>query len=105
MLADGGQRLYVGAELSAIDDWPNLTKTTSQLLAIPVSARVAAGTFLPNLEIWRTAEFVERNYEQAEIDELKNDLVKLAQGPDLDEAITFGRRRLLLVSKSDAESL
>jgi trans-aconitate methyltransferase len=102
MLADAGQRLYVGAELGAIDNWPHLARAASELVAIGVSTRVAAGMFLPNLEIWRTADFVQKNYQAKEIDALKSDLEKLAEDPDLDGAITFGRRRLLLSTRSAA---
>jgi trans-aconitate 2-methyltransferase len=96
MLANGGQKLYVGAELDALDRWPSLVKTSSRLVPIEVSASVTAEMFLLNLRCWREQAFIRERYRVDEIGRLEIALQALAEGPHVPAAITFGRRRLTL---------
>ncbi len=100
MLADSGQRLYVGAELHAKPDWHNFSVESSELVATGLSNHQAARMFVLNLESWRYRPFVERNYSSSELDRLHQDLTRLADDRSGDNAITFGRRRMVLRRKA-----
>jgi SAM-dependent methyltransferase len=95
MLADGGQRLYVGGELDSASLPSSLSKRSSELTPVCVSDREAARMFLPNLDTWRTRPYVQRNVAAAELDELRAALVQLADGSSDSCSITFGLRQLV----------
>jgi len=94
MLADSGQRLYVGGELDAVSARPHLIKRSSVLTPVRVIDREAARMFLPNLDTWRTRPYVQRNVSAAELDELRGELTRLAEDPSESCSITFGLRQL-----------
>ena len=96
MLAASGQKLYVGAELEAIPDWTPLRKSLSELVPVAIDERTAAGLFVPNLQTWRSHEFILGNYRVEEIDRLESDLHELACGGNPLAHVVFGRRRLVL---------
>jgi len=96
MLADGGQKLYVGAQLDGAVSWPALVKRRSDVVGIDVSNRSTARMFLPNLATWREKPFVAQRYSTAELDRLQADLELLAEDQSYRKSITFGRRRLVL---------
>lgn len=96
MLADSGQRLYVGAELDQINCWPLLQKQSSELVPIETNARDAARMFELNLPSWRGRPFIQRNYPPAELDDLHAQLERLSADDSGKCSITFGRRRLVL---------
>ena len=96
MLADSGQRLYVGAELDQVNCWPLLQKQSSELVPIETNARDAARMFELNLPSWRGRPFIQRTYPAAELDDLHAQLERLAADDSDRRSITFGRRRLVL---------
>ncbi len=100
MLADGGQRLYVGAEIDRLAELPALAKTASQRVPIAVSNGQAARMFSMNIRGWRRQPFVERHYPAAGIDALAERLDGLAQLDDRQSSITFVRRRLVFTRLS-----
>jgi SAM-dependent methyltransferase len=97
LLADAGQRLYVGAELAKIDGWPTLEKHASEVVPIVVSDRATAGMFLLNLATWRQRPFIVNSYSGDELDRLRSELEVVAAGDPQKSSITFGRRRLVLL--------
>jgi SAM-dependent methyltransferase len=96
MLAEDGQRLFVGAELDALDNYGSLRKTTSALTLVSLSRRVAAGLFLPNLQTWRSRPFIQRNYDATTIERLEVGLQSLVHDAVDSPAITFGLRQMVL---------
>jgi trans-aconitate 2-methyltransferase len=96
MLADGGQKLYVGAQLDRAASWPALVKRRSDVVGIDVSNRATARMFLPNLATWREKPFVAEHFTVAELDRLQADLEQLAEDQTDRKSITFGRRGLVL---------
>ena len=96
MLAEDGQRLFVGAELDALDNWGSLRKSKSELTSVVLSQRVAAGLFLPNLQTWRSRPFIRRNYDGTTIERLEVDLQSLVHDAVDSPAITFGLRHIVL---------
>jgi trans-aconitate 2-methyltransferase len=96
MLADGGQNLYVGAELARVSDWQAIAEVSSNVAPVSVDNRRAARMFLMNLATWRRSAYVERTYAAAEIDQLERELRVLAAAEETECGITFGQRRLVL---------
>jgi trans-aconitate 2-methyltransferase len=94
MLADSGQRLYVGGELDAVRARPHLLKRSSELSPVQVTDREAARMFLPNLDTWRTRPYVQQNVSASELDELRDELARLAKDSSGRCSITFGLRQL-----------
>ena len=99
MLADAGQKLYVGAELERADDWPQLVKVSSDVVPVTVEDRAAAGMFVPNLATWRNRPYVVENTSAGELDRLHHDLEDLAHDSSGQRSITFGQRRLVFRRK------
>jgi SAM-dependent methyltransferase len=99
MLASAGQRLFVGAELARIEQWPLLDTRSSAVAEVTVGARAAAAMFLPNLATWRSRPFVVANYARHELDGLKAQLESIVDGSNGDGTITFGQRRLVLARR------
>ncbi len=95
MLADRGQRLDIGAELEAIDDWQPLFKFSSQLVPIRVPEPVAARMFVPNLDVFRQQPYIQKNHEEAEIQRLKADILTVIERGDPSRMVTFWRRRIV----------
>lgn len=95
MLAAGGQKLYLGAELDKLRGVASLRKTSSDLALVAVNDRVAARMFWMNLRTWRGKPFVEQHYDTTEIDELEHELATLAAGDSRHSSITFGLRQLV----------
>jgi SAM-dependent methyltransferase len=98
MLADAGQKLYIGPQLDRMD-WSSLEQRSSDVEPIVVSGRAAARMFIPNLATWRDRPFVRINYSSAELDRLRRDLEQLALDESPSHSITFGRRRLVLARR------
>jgi len=96
MLADGGQNLYVGAELARSSDWKSVVETSSEIAPVAVDNRHAARMFLMNLATWSHNAYIERTYAAAEIDQLERELRVLAEAEETECGITFGQRRLVL---------
>ncbi len=96
MLADGGKKLYVGAELDAIAKWPGLEKRLSEVVPIEVADPVVANMFVPNLQTWRQQPYVRDHYSVGEITRLEAQLQAIAHSGGTVSSITFGRRRLVL---------
>ena len=95
MLADSGQRLYVGGELDAVGARGNLVKRSSVLTPVSVSDHQTARMFLPNLDNWRTRPYVQRNVSATELDELRSRLVQLAEDSSGVCSTSFGLRQLV----------
>jgi SAM-dependent methyltransferase len=93
MLAEEGQRLYVGIELDR-RAYGRLRKTFSQVVPVDVTERDAALLFLPNLATWRDRPFIREHYWQAELDQLRDDLQRLVDVDSSAISISFGPRRL-----------
>jgi trans-aconitate 2-methyltransferase len=97
MLAQSGQRLYIGAELAAEPLNAPLSEELSEVVPIPARDVDAAGMFLMNIPSWRHQPFIEQNLPKSELDALVNDLEQIAQGDPAPSSIEFGRRRLVLI--------
>ena len=95
MLADCGQRLDIGAELEAIDDWQPLIKFSSQLVPIRVPESIAARMFVPNLEVFRRQPYIRMNHSEAEIHRLKTEIQAIVERGDPSRLVTFWRRRIV----------
>jgi SAM-dependent methyltransferase len=100
MLADAGQRLYVGADLDRMS-WPSLARQSSEVAPISVTDRAAAAMFVPNLATWRDRPFVRSSYSAEELDTLRRDLERLAHDESPHSSITFGRRLLVFMRNSE----
>lgn len=97
MLADQGQKLYVGQELDRFATGPPLVRAASERVPIGASDRDAATMFAMNIRGWRHQSFVERQYSQAELDALEQRLDELARDASQRSSITFVRRRLVFI--------
>lgn len=95
MLADRGQRLDIGAELEAIDDWQPLNKISSELVPIRVPEPVAARMFVPNLEVFRQQPYIQKHHSDATINRLKADIQAIIKRGDPSRIVTFWRRRIV----------
>lgn len=96
LLADAGQRLYVGRELDEHAGGGCLRKTFSQVVPVEVIERSAAMMFLPNLATWRDRPFVREHYLASELDELRDNLQRLIDADSAEKSISFGVRRIVL---------
>lgn len=96
MLAERGQRLYVGARLDGLETGPALAKSASEVVPVAVRDSDAARMFVMNLDSWRHQTFIERNHPAAELDLLRRDLEQLAEGDPRQSSITFGLRQIVL---------
>jgi len=105
MLADAGQKLYVGIELAEVTAWAGLDVVLREAVPIRVPAGRAAPMFVLNLRTWRGQPFIERNYKSATIAQLEYDLLTLAEAGERSSAkndlVVFGRRRLILRKRPD----
>lgn len=99
-LADRGQRLDIGTELEAIDDWQPLVKLSSQLVPLHVPEPVAARMFVPNLEVFRQQPYVKQNHSEAEISLLKSDILAVVERGDTSRCVTFWRRRIVWLRRA-----
>jgi len=100
MLADAGQKLYVGVELAEIRSWAGLQVVVSEAVPIRAPAGRAATMFVLNLRTWRGQPFIEQNYSAATIAQLEHDLLALTEAGEenvaTNDLVIFGRRRLIL---------
>jgi ubiquinone/menaquinone biosynthesis C-methylase UbiE len=96
MLRADGKELFVGAGLEALESWPELEKTASDLARVELRASVAASLFLPNLRSWRSQTFIRQNFKNAVLDGLECELQALARDTSNSPAITFGVRQIML---------
>ncbi|MEX2111910.1 MAG: class I SAM-dependent methyltransferase [Pirellulales bacterium] len=96
MLADAGQKLYVGLDLDRNATGKRLRKQSSRVVPVGVTERAAAEMFLPNLATWRDRPFARQRYAVEELDRLRDDLQRLVDENSTVRSISFGLRRLVL---------
>lgn len=103
MLADAGQRLYVGGELEHAALRRGLQQQSSRVAPVAVTERSAAEMFLPNLATWRDRAFIQQHYRAAELDRLRDDLQRLVDENSTTRSISFGLRRLVLAQSEPTD--
>ena len=96
MLRDQGTCLFIGPVLDRIGDSELIKRRSSEVRAVHVPASRAAAMFHMNLGVWRHNEFVERSYEQAELDELENGLLAVFDGRDNARPVEWGLRQIVM---------
>ena len=96
MLANGGQRLYIGAELAREQTWASMTVVHSEVVPLAARDSDTARMFVMNIANWRHQPYIERKFATSEIDSLRTELERLTQVDQNASSIQFGQRRLAL---------
>ena len=101
MLADQGNKLYVGPLIDGFEDSRRLRRRAGGVQEVRVSNRQAARMFLLNIQTWRHKPFIRENYSSRTTASMEAELSALAETPGDDSPIEWGMRNLVLERVAD----
>jgi SAM-dependent methyltransferase len=96
MLDASGSRLYVGPVLESAVQGGQLRIVGSDIRRMDVANRDAAAMFSRNVPNWRTNDYIQANFREADIDELLARLLPEAAAPANHSEITWELRQMIL---------
>jgi hypothetical protein len=96
MLDASGSRLYVGPVLESAVQGGQLRIVRSDIRRMDVANRDAAAMFSRNVPNWRTNNYIQANFREADIDELLARLLREAAAPANHSEITWELRQMIL---------
>ena len=99
MLEHQSAELYVGKTLNSLKDSDILGKKSSEVRKVRVPTRRAAGMFYLNIQTWKHQPFIRENYQASVIEDLQNDLEKLAGKSGDEISIEWGLRQIVFERK------
>ena len=88
------------ATLEAVDNWLPLVKQSSQSVPIHVPEPIAARMFVPNIDVCRSQPYIQKNYRDAELLQLRSKILGLISDGDHRRVVTFWRRRIVWVRQA-----
>ncbi len=98
LLKSNKNLLYTGEFLENSCYAPEFEKKFSEVCRVPANIRDAAEIFLLNIPSWRCHEFIKKNYADAEVLEIENELLEITNGNYTDDHyIEWGIRQIVLV--------
>ena len=94
-LADQGQTLYIGSELSALCSDLPVKERSNQVRIISVPRQASARLFTMNIRTWKHLPFVQNNFPAEMISQLEADLLDLAAQPDSPNGMEWDMRQMV----------
>ena len=101
MLADQGNKLYVGPLIDGFEDSRRLKRRAGGVRMLRVSNRDAARMFLLNLRTWQHRSFIRDNYSPRTIANIEAELSALVEPSSAGSEIEWEMRNLVLERVAD----
>ena len=99
MLEDQSGDLYIGPKLHDLEHGDALERKSSAIRHVPVATRRAAAMFYLNIQTWKQQPFIKENYPAHVIQELEQDLERLAGRSGDEVSIAWGLRQIVYERK------
>lgn len=104
LLEQQGSRLYIGAQLDAMQPGGGLSRRMSWVSILPVSTAQAATMFSLNIVSWKDQPFIQQHYGANFIKQLEDALQKLAKTSTSRGEVRWGVRQLAYERLADEET-